>query len=402
MAKTITPSKSAFSVGIRIPPWTTFARGLYPGLMAYVSKHGPWQIDTSEDTTHEIPPVTIDEYWRGDGLIVFRCTKREYEAWADRGIRVVRISSEAPTGLGAPMACINLDNQAVGRLAAEHLLGRGLNRFACWSDPTRRYSKERIAGFCERIQEAGYRVSIIAKAVSEIPLDARWESIEKELCRCLPSLDTPVGFFAKDDISAICVIRACQMIGLRVPEDVAVIGCNNDPAFVYTSTPSLTSVAYPAYEVGWNAAALLDQMLHRPDGLASESARVPVNRVIERDSTMVYGYDDPLVSQVWLYLKEQPHKQAVSVRAVASHLVIAEATLRRRFRLATGQSVKSAIDETRLRRVQQLLQSSEQPIKKIAFQCGFQTSEDLSRFFRRHMATSPTQWRTKTRVENKW
>lgn len=401
MAKTSSPGDPPCSVGIRVPPWTTYARGLYPGLMDYVSAHGPWRIETSEDTTHEIPPVTIDEHWVGDGLMVFRCTPREYRAWTKRGIRVVRLSSERPAGLRAPMASIHLDNRAVGQLAAEHLLGRGLSRFACWSDPTRCYSRERIGGFCERIEEAGYSVRVIAKKVSEIPLDARWESIEAELCRCLPELETPVGFFAKDDISAVCVIRACQLIGLRVPEDVAVVGCNNDPAFVYTSTPSLTSVAYPAYEIGWNAASLLDQMLRRPEWSPTQPTLVPVSRVVERQSTMVYGYDDPLVSQVWLYLREQPSRHAVSVREVASHLAIAEPTLRRRFRLATGRTVKSAIDETRLQRVQQLLQTSDLSIKQVAFRCGFQTSEDLSRFFRRHTGGSATQWRNAARVQRR-
>lgn len=399
MAKSIPPISPPFSVGIRIPPWTTFARGLYPGLMAYVNQHGPWRIETAEDTTQEIPPVTIDEHWRGDGLIVFRCTRQEYRAWTRRGIRVVRISSETPIGLRAPMAAVVVDNRGVGRLAAEHLLGRGLSRFACWSDPTRRYSRERIAGFCDRIQEAGYRVTLIAKKVSKVPLAARWKSIEEELCRSLPALETPVGFFTKDDISAISVIRACQLIGRRVPEDVAVIGCNNDPAFVYTSTPSLTSVAYPAFDIGWQAASLLDRMLAQPDWTPTEPTYVQATQVIERQSTMVYGYEEPLVSQVWLYLKEQPQQHAVSVREVASHLAIAEPTLRRRFRLATGRTVKSAIDETRLRRVQQLLQQGEYSIKQIAFQCGFQTSEDLSRFFRRQTGNSPTRWRANARTK---
>jgi len=401
MAKTISPIAPPYSVGIRIPPWTTFARGLYPGLMAYVSEHGPWRIETSEDTTQEIPPVTIDEHWRGHGLIVFRCTAQEYRAWTRRGVRVVQISSEPPRGLRQVIAHVQPDNREVGRLAAEHLLGRGLSRFACWSDPTRGYANERIDGFRERIESAGCGVQVIAKAVSEIPLDARWESIETELCRSLPTLKTPTGFFAKDDISAVCVIRACQLVGLRVPEDVAVIGCNNDPAFVYTSTPSLTSVAYPAEEIGWHAAALLDQMMCRPGWTPAGPVRVPVRQVIERQSTMVYGYDDPLVSQVWLFLKQQPDKHAVSVREVASHLAIAEAPLRRRFRLATGRTVKSAIDETRLQRVQQLLQTSDLSIKHVAFRCGFQTSEDLSRFFRRHTGGSATQWRNAARVQRR-
>ncbi|MEM9419419.1 MAG: DNA-binding transcriptional regulator [Planctomycetota bacterium] len=402
MAKTISPSEPPFSVGVRIPPWTTFARGVYPGLMAYIQQHSPWRIETSENTTQEIPPVTIDEHWQGDGLIVFRCTRQEYHAWKRRGIRVVHISSEAPPGLRSPIASVGMDNDTVGRLAAEHLLGRGLSRFACWSDPTRRYSRERIDGFRSRLQETGYDAQVIAKSISKIPMAQRWKSIEEKLCRFLPDLEPPLGFFAKDDISAISVIRACQLIGLRVPEDVAVIGCNNDPAFVYTSTPSLTSVAYPAYEIGWNAAALLNQMLSRPDWTPDERTLLPVTQVVERQSTMVYGYEDPLVSQVWLFLKQNPQRHAVSVREVATHLAIAEPTLRRRFREATGRSVKSAIDETRLRRVQQLLQTSETPIKHIAFQCGFQASEDLSRFFRRQTGHTPTQWRAKAREGSRW
>lgn len=397
MALSITRAKTPRKVGVRIPNWTTFARGIYPGLMAYVHEHGPWQIDTTEETTHEIPITTIDQKWRGDGLIVFRCTSNELRAWKRNGIRVVNISSETPSGrIGTPASVIP-DNHAAGKLAGNHLLGRGLRQFACWIDPTRRYAQQRYEGFSEVVRRAGYNVETVELAVSKIPIQNKWHSIEAKLRERLPQLDLPIGVFAKDDISAACIIRVCQSIGLNVPRDVAVVGCNNDPAFVYTTTPSLTSVVYPAQKVGEEAAAMLDRMMHDRDWEPNNPTFVPLNQVVERQSTAVFAFEDSLVSHVWAYLQQQSPQRVIQLHDLAQHLAVAEPTLRRRFQRATGHSVKSAIDQTRLSRIKYRLEHTDLPIKRIAYECGFITPEELARFVQRNTGKSPSQWRKERR-----
>ena len=397
MSFSVTTANSPRKVGVRIPNWTTFARGIYPGLMAYVNEHGPWQIDTTEETTHEIPITTIDQKWRGDGLIVFRCTSNELRKWKKNGIRVVNLSSETPSGkIGAP-ASVMPDNHAAGRLAGEHLLGRGLRQFACWIDPTRRYAQQRYAGFSEIVSGAGYKVETIELAVSKVPMQEKWHLIEAKLRERLPQLEFPIGVFAKDDISAACIIRVCQSIDLNVPRDVAVIGCNNDPAFVYTTTPSLTSVVYPAHRIGEEAAAMLDRMMCDRDWEPSAPTLVPLSQVIERQSTAVFAFEDVLVSKVWTYLQNQPSRRVIQVHDLAHDLAVAEPTLRRRFRRSANRSVKSAIDQTRLNHIEYRLEHTELPIKRIAYECGFITSEELARFVRRKLGKSPSVWRTEFR-----
>ena len=373
----------------------TFARGIYPGLLAQISKQGPWRIQTTEDSTYEIPPVVIDESWRGDGLIVFRCTSSEARAWKRRGIHVVNLSSEPPAGDQSELAIPSVapNNQAMGRLAAEHFLVRGLQHFACWSDPTRNYSTQRLSGFSETLAQAGYGVEVLEMAVSPLPFRSRWRAIEANLRTRLVELTTPVGLFAKDDISAACIIRVCQMIGLKVPEDIAIIGCNNDSAFVYTTTPSLTSVVYPASAIGVAAASLLDQMLNNKVGHPIESYRVPVHEIIERESTAIFGFNDPLVRRAMKRIHELPDEIAPRVDQLAWDLAVGSSTLRRRFLQSTGNSLKSAVDALRIARIQRRLKQRDQSIKQIAFACGFQSSEDLSRFVRRHTNQSPTEWR---------
>lgn len=386
MAKTIT----APLVGVRLPPWATFLRGIYPGLLSHLQQQATWRLATTEDTTHEIPPVLIDKDWQGDGLIVFRCSAEEIAAWHGRGICVVSISSEVPR---PDLPQVIPDNSAIGRLAAEHLLSRGLRSFAFWQDPTRTYARERRDGFVAALDEAGYETQLIGLPVSELPLSDRWPAIERTIREQLANSPRPLGIFAKDDISAAAIVRCCQAQGLRVPNDVAVIGCNDDPAFVYTSTPGLTSVAYPGRAIGAAAAALLDRLLNSSSHPPSLPKRIPPGPVIKRQSTAVFDFDEPLVGEVLTWIHNQRPSGPVQVSQLAAQLAVAEATLRRRFRRATGRTVKATIDEHRLRRIQEQLQGGEDSIKAIAYRFGFASPEELSRFTKRCCGKSPSQWR---------
>lgn len=397
MAKTITPLSPPL-IGIRLPSWATFLRGIYPGILSHLEHRATWRLATTEDTTHEIPPVEIDEDWHGDGLIVFRCTTKELAAWHERGISVVSVSSEVPD---KTLPRVIPDNQQIGRLAAKHLLSRGLRSFAFWQDPTRTYACERRDGFIGALRGAGYEPKLLGLAVSQLPPSKRWPAIENAIQEQLSISPGPLGIFAKDDISAAAIVRCCQTRGLRVPEDVAVIGCNDDPAFVYTTTPGLSSVAYPGHAIGAGAAALLDRMLANPTWRPPKPVLVPPGEVIQRQSTAVFDFDDPLVGEVLSWLQDHPMTRPVQVTQLAEILAVADATLRRRFRRATGRTVKATIDEHRLRRIQKQLKGSDASIKSIAYTFGFATPEELSRFTKRCCGQSPSQWRARHRSGHK-
>jgi len=397
MALSITDAKGRFRIGIRIPTWANYVRGIYPGLLAYIQQGASWRVETSEDSTREIPPTPIDKHWQGDGLIVFRCNRQELAAWTRRDIRIVNISSESPTQFSQGVATVVPDNRAIGRLAAQHLLSRGLRSFAFWHDPTRQYSIDRLGGFTELIEQAGFDVRVLGMPVSETPFKQRWRTIEALLQQRLVELPAGTGLFAKDDISAAAIVRVCEQVGCAVPGHIAVIGCNDDPAFAYTSAPSLTSVAYPGEAIGRAAAAVLDRMLLHPTWRPEAPTRVTANTLVERESTATFAFEDELASEVWTWINSHSRGLPLRVSTLARALSVAEPTLRRRFKRATGQSVKAAIDQHRLKLIEQALRHKNETLSSIAYNFGFDAPEEFSRFVKRCSGTSPQKLRAHLR-----
>ena len=175
------------------------------------------------------------------------------------------------------------------------------------------------------------------------------------------------------------------------------IGCNNDPAFVFTTMPGLTSVAYPGRGVGAAAVELLDRMLESPTWQPEGPWLIPPGEVVERSSTAVFDFEDPLIGRVWRWIQDHPPDRPARVADLARALSVAEATLRRRFRRATGKTVKATLDEHRWRRIGEELKRGNDSIKRIAYRFGFTSPEELSRFVKRCTGDSPSLWRSRNR-----
>jgi LacI family transcriptional regulator len=241
-------SQKASVVGVRIPPWATFTRHIFDGIIEHVRLHKErWQIRTMVESTNEVAPVKIDDKWRGDGLIVFRPTQREVNAWLDHKIPVVNLSSES-LGMGAPT--VIPDNGRVGELAARHLMELGLTNFAFWGDPLRRYSQDRERAFAAVLERHGLKHQSMGFENSKLPVARKWEKVRKQMRSQLKRLERPVGIFARDDIAGAGLTSVCAELGYKVPDEVAVIGFGDDQISCQTSSPPLSSVEYPGRKIG--------------------------------------------------------------------------------------------------------------------------------------------------------
>ena len=266
-------------VGIRIPEWATFTRNIFAGVVDHMREHRRWHIETPLVTFSEMHPVRIDENWTGDGLIVFRYTPEEAESWMKRGVKVVNFSSEC---IDPRIPTVIPDNFESGRLAAIHLMGLGLKRFAFWEDPGRVYSRERLAGFSKELARNNFTCDVIGVLSCEMPLDRRADLVAAAMDRQLVKLPKPIGIFAKDDMAAMELIFSCQRLGITVPDEVAMIGCNDDFIFCYTADIPVSSVRYPARLIGYRAAAQLAALFGGATGLPARTI-VPVEGVVVRE-----------------------------------------------------------------------------------------------------------------------
>src|SRR5690606_31975062 len=146
---------------------------------------------------------------------------------------------------------VTLDNQLVGELAAEHLASLGLRDFCYVHESTRRYSAERMASFSKAVRKLGGRFHRIDVPVSTFPVEECPKRIEEHIWVKLASLPRPCGIFTKDDIAAVWVVETLAKLGIRCPDEMPVLGVDDDVVFCHTTQPPLSSVAYPGRRVGF-------------------------------------------------------------------------------------------------------------------------------------------------------
>jgi LacI family transcriptional regulator len=378
-------------IGVRLPPWATFARSVFLGLLDYMRLHGWWELVTENDAFGEMEPIRLNEHWRGKGLVTFRMTEEEAAAWRREGLAVVNISSEGISG-GYPR--VMPDNAQVGALASEHLVSLGLREFAfigreashynvpSWVSGPRRYSRERWEGFSGALAQRGVSARSFFLPPHPLWKSTAWKAIREELAEFLNSLPVPCGVFAADDPLGVAVRQACQVCGRRVPDDLPIIGFGNDTIYCHGTTPALSSVEYPGREIGFRAAHLLaEQLSGRPPGEVEE--RVPVTTVVPRESTEFLAFDDPEVMRLVRWIRLNALGDPIQVSEVQAQSTMSMTVLKERFQAALGHGPKREIMQTRLRHLEYLLRSSDLPLVRIATSMGFPSRESMSRFLLR-------------------
>lgn len=382
-------------VGIRTPSWARFTHEIYRGILQYMREHQPWQIQTPLDSTNEIEPVRINRFWKGNGLIVFRFTEAELRAWKKRDIAVVSISSES-CDHGVPLVLPDFEES--GRLVARYFTGLGLTEFAFWGDPSRRYSHARERGFATELAKAGFECRRLGVEVQRLgKMRERWKTMRHLMDPQLKTLPKPVGILAKDDIAAATIIQACHRLDFSVPNDIAVAGANNDELFCYTTSPPLTAVRYPGETIGYHAAGILDRMMSGDRNVPHETI-VSVLGLAERESTDILHIPDTMVAEAVRRIRREARTYPLQVNELVAACPVSRAAFKRRFVQALGVPPKAEIKRVRIDYLQNLLRSTDWPIKRIASHMAFESVEDLGRFIRRETDTTATAFRKRYRL----
>mgnify|MGYP001268577030 CR=1 FL=1 len=382
-------------IGIRTATWANYTQEIYRGILQYRRLHQTWQVQTPLDSTNEIEPVRINRFWKGDGLIAFRLTPAEMRAFRSRDMAVVSISSESAMH---DIPLVLPDYEESGRIVARHFLSLGLKNLAFWGDPSRRYSRARGRGFAQELELASIDCHQIGVEVGRLgKLSERWKTLRRFMDPQLKALPKPVGILAKDDIAAATLIQACQRLGFRVPDDVAVAGVNNDELFCYTTSPPLTAVRYPGEAIGFQAAAILDQLLQGKRNIAQETI-VPVGGLVERESTDILHIADPVVAAALRRIRRDATTYPLQVNELVAESPLSRAAFKRRFVQTLGYAPKAEIKRVRLAALEELLRTTDWPVKRVASHMGFESMEDLGRFMRRETGSTATAYREKFRT----
>ncbi len=335
----------------------------------------------------ELEPLENCEHWDVDGMIVQLAFLKFVDKLRQLNIPTVNVSTiVADTGLPT----VAVDCAAIGRMAAEHLLERGLRNFAFFGTETH-FSALRGAAFAQRIAEAGWPCHCPHISVNEA---RRGATNRQEFLGVLRTLPQPLGVFAPNDDGAAQIIEACTDIGIAIPEQFAVLGCDADDLINSCSRPSLSSISVPADQVGFEAARmLLDLMDGKP---VAASKMLPPNGVITRKSTDILAIDDREVAEALRYIRQNAHKQ-IRVEEVVRQVPLSRRVLEQRFRKVVGRSPLAEIQRVQLELARQLLVETDLQMPEIAERSGFARASYFGEVFRKKFAMTPTDYRRRHR-----
>lgn len=369
----------------------SYFRHILRGIRRYAESQPSWVFMTVAAEPRALK--TLAEF-RPAGLIAAVDTEALAKSLAHLRRIVVDISAVLHRSL--PFPRVGVDNREVGRLAAQHFLERGLRQFAFVGNPDWYYSSAREEAFCDCVGQVHGTVARFHDRM-EHTFDARGQQrpFDRRVNRWLSALPKPIGIFTPNDLWGVRVTEVCRQNQLRVPEDVAVLGVDNDDLFCELARPTLSSVIVPSERIGYEAAALLDRLLsgEKPP---QEPILLPPPGVVTRRSTEVLAIDDPDVVQAARFIRERGHLP-LRVADVLKEVPLGRRSLERRFRQALGWGLWEEIRRVHVERAKRLLAETDLSVKAVAEQSGFTDFRHLAVVFRQELGLAPTAYRSQTR-----
>lgn len=366
------------------------SKAMLQGIAHYERSHRPWAAFLDDEARAE-----GDRQWllskKWHGVISRHTTPALVRACAVRRIPLVDLNDNPPFP-GIPK--IRPDNVAVGHLGAEHFIERGFRSLGFSGFGNERWACERRDGFAEAAHLGGAACSVFDV---DWPgdLTPAWDARQMLLLtRWLRRLPKPSAVMACNDLRALQVVSAAQSAGFLVPEEIAILGANNDLIRCELAYPALSSVATNNFQSGYQAASLLDLLLSGVKPLATD-VRIEPSKVVTRHSTDVLAIADRNTAAALGFIREHACS-GISVAEVVRNAHASRAQLEKNFRRYIGRSPQAEIRRVQLAKIRQLLSETDFPLKKIAELTGFEHPEYLSVIFKRLSGISPGAYRKKS------
>jgi LacI family transcriptional regulator len=382
-------------VALLLETSTEYGRGLLRGILRYSRLHGPWSLYVAPGHFEQDLPKA--KSWGGTGIIARMRSPEMVKQIRATGLPFVASSLDEfrSPRRGDKFGEIRTNSAAIARMAAAHLMDQSLHHFAFCGFHGCAWSSCREEVFSECLNGQGFQCHTHRIELGNwmhLPNWIEdWEHEQRILLDWLKSLPKPVGMMACNDICGREVLQACAAAGLRVPDDVAVVGVDNDELMCELSSPPLSSIALDVEKAGYEAARLLDSLM---SGNRAGDHVVQVEPVyaVTRQSSEVMAIADPSVATALRFIKDHAG-QPIDVSHVIGQAGVSRRTLERRFACALGRSISSVITQCRLERAKRLLLETDLPSSRVAVGAGFGTIKTFNRVFRRSAGVSPQRFR---------
>ena len=368
-------------------------RGVRRGVLDYARRQGCWTIyeEPPGYLMEHTPPQRLDSLqdWHAQGAIVP----------PDRAAEVRALGLPTVVGIGPPDAGAEAHqllcaDEEIGRMGAAALMASGLERFAYSGFAGLDFSESREVGFRATLKEAGHLPHVYCPAP---PLPGRsWNGEQLQLAAWLRSLPKPVGIMACNDDRARMLAETCRLSEIQVPDEIAILGVDNDAEICNSANPPLSSISLATERGGYEAATLLD-LLMRGGKPPSGTLLVRPVEVVERRSTDMPAATDPVVARALRFIRENANRDIrVADLPVASG--VSRRALQDRFRQYLSRTPLAEIHRCRVERIARLLVETDMTVREIAAASGFELDAHVSRFFSRQTGDTPLEYRRKYRM----
>lgn len=373
-------------IALDIETSRVYGRRILRGISRYLFAHVKWSIYIEQ---HEIGGEICEllSRWEGEGIISRQITPLAVQLLRKRRLAAIDLSNFRPH-MGVPR--INSADVEIGRMAAKHFLERGFHDFGCCEYADQHWSQKRGQGFVKEVRLAQ---GTCARYEQPFRTHAQlWDEDQNRLITWLQDIPKPVGVFATNDLLGHHVLIACNRAGLHVPEQVAVLGVDNDELLCGLCNPPLSSVILDLEQIGYEAAAWLDKIMQGDKPAAGALLEVSPLGIAVRQSTDIFAISDPDIAGALRFIREHAC-DGINVQDVLNHISVSRSWLERGFRTHLGRSPQTEIRRMQIDHCKTLLKTTSLTLDRIAIMTGFKHAEYMSALFKRETGEPPGRFR---------
>jgi len=363
-----------------------YGRGLLTGIAEYCRLHGPWSFYREPGGLDLTLPPRFN--WDADGIIMRDSAKAR--SLLSLGLPIIVVLHEYP-----PMketTCILTDDTAIGKMAARHFLEKGFFNFAYCGIDRMHWSRNRCQSFQESIRQAAFKVHVYKQPRNK--LGRSWKNEQIILANWLRDLPKPVGLLACNDDRAQYIIEACKNADIRIPDQVAILGVDNDTLICNLANPTFSSIALNTKRAGYEAAEILDRRMNREERKFEEAIIVHPTHIAARQSTDFLAVADHEVALAIRFIKDHARK-VIQVNDVVESSSLSRRVLEKRFRRVLNYSILDMIKTTHTEQVIKLLVETNISVFQIAKTLGHPAFKHFARSFRQVTGMTPLAYRKK-------
>lgn len=367
----------------------SYANNLLKGIMAYSRGREPWVVCRMPSSFRRVGDigkvVEWAEKWEADAIIGQFDENDDVELFQKHGILALAQDFKERF---TTVANITGDYFRQGRNAAKFLMGKGFKSFAFYGYASAVWSRERRDGFCRHIVEMGLERPSVYERQS---LENLWYYDAQPLSDWVRSLPHPTAVFACDDTRANVILEICRLLGLNVPNDIAILGVDDDEITCSLSFPTLSSISLDAFRGGRDAAEYIERRLH-DKSLPPHDIEVGMTGIVERQSTDVFATKNKYIQKVLAFI-HQHYSESLPINRLLGVVPMSRRLLENTFKQETGSTIHQYIIYLRLSKMAHLLETTNVPVADLALETGLSDAKNVAHLFNQHYGVTPQQYR---------